>query len=77
LLPNLNSLIDRFASAFRIETEIVEEKDTIHLKTFSYIGTRLLYEHTLDLSPVIDIAVRRAADAAETSVNPDSSQESQ
>ena len=64
MLPTLDSLIDKFASKFRIETHIVEEENTIHLRTYSYLGTRLLYEHTLDLSPLIDIAVARADAAA-------------
>jgi len=64
MLPTLDSLIDKFASKFKIETEIVEEENTIHLRTYSYLGTRLLYEHTLDLSPLIDIAVARADAAA-------------
>lgn len=71
MIPTIDSLIDKFASKFKIETEIVEEKDTIHLRTYSYLGSRLLYEHTLDLSPLIEIAVCRAktaahADASET-----------
>ena len=64
MLPNLNSLIDRFASAFRITTEIEEKENTVFLHTKSFLGTRLLYEHTLDLSPIINIAVSRAVDAA-------------
>ena len=63
MLPTLDSLIDKFASKFRIETEIIEEKDTISLRTYSYLGNRLLYEHTLDLSPLIKIAVDRAVAA--------------
>jgi hypothetical protein len=74
MLPTLDSLIDKFASKFRIETEIIEEKDTIHLHTYSYLGSRLLYEHTLDLSPLIEIAVARASAAAHAAKNPDSSQ---
>lgn len=70
MIPTIDSLIDKFASKFKIETEIIEEKDTISLHTYSYLGNRLLYEHTLDLSPLIDIAAARAAaahaDASET-----------
>lgn len=61
MIPNLNSLIDRFASAFRIEQEIVEEENTVTLITYSYLGTRLLYTHRMSLDSLIDIAVRRAA----------------
>jgi len=74
MIPSIDSLIDKFASKFRIETEIIEEKDTIHLHTYSYLGSRLLYEHTLDLSPLIEIAVARASAAAHAAKNPDSSQ---
>ena len=61
MLPNFNKLIDRFASAFRIEQEIVEEENTVTLVTHSYLGTRLLYTHRMSLDSLIDIAVRRAA----------------
>jgi hypothetical protein len=60
MLPNFNKLIDRFASAFRIEQEIVEEENTVTLHTHSFLGTRLLYSHSMDLTPVIDLAVKRA-----------------
>ena len=63
MLPNLNKIIDRFASAFRIEQEIVEEENTVTLVTHSYLGTRLLYTHSMSLDSLIDIAVRRAAAA--------------
>ena len=69
MLPNMNKIIDRLSSAFRIETEVTEEKGTVILHTHSYLGTKLLYSHSLDLSPVIDIAVRRAADAANAPIN--------
>ena len=64
MIPNLNSIIERLSSAFRIETEIEEKENTVILHTHSFLGTKLLYSHSLDLSPVIDIAVRRADDAA-------------
>ena len=64
MIPNLNSIIDRLSSAFRIETEIEEKENTVILHTHSYLGTKLLYSHSLDLSPLIDIAVARAASAA-------------
>ena len=64
MIPRLNDIIDRFASAFRIEQEITEEENTVILHTHSYLGTRLLYSHRMDLTPLLDIAVRRAAEAA-------------
>ena len=69
MLPNFNKLIDRFASAFRIEQEIVEEENTVTLVTHSFLGTRLLYTHRMSLDSLIDIAVsraRRSTSAAET-----------
>ena len=63
MLPNFNKLIDRFASAFRIEQEIIEEENTVILVTHSYLGTRLLYTHRMSLDSLIDIAVRRASAA--------------
>ena len=64
MLPTLDSLIDKFASKFRIEQEIIEEKNTVTLITHSYMGNRLLYSHSMPLDSLIDIAVKRAADAA-------------
>ena len=66
MIPNLNSIIERLSSAFRIETEIEEKENTEILHTHSYLGTKLLYSHSLDLSPLIEIAVARAASAAAT-----------
>ena len=72
MLPTLDSLIDKFASKFRIEQELEEKENTVILHTHSYMGTRLLYSHTMDLTPLIEIAVARAvetaahADASET-----------
>ena len=59
----IEKMINKLAKQFRIETEITETENTIILHTHSYLGTRLLYSHSLDLSPLLDIAVRRAADA--------------
>jgi hypothetical protein len=64
MFPNMNKIIDRLSSAFRIETEIEEKENTVILHTHSYLGTKLLYSHSLDLSPLIDIAAARAEDAA-------------
>ena len=69
MLPNMNKIIDRLSSAFRIEQEIIEEKETVTLVTHSFLGTRLLYTHRMSLDPLIDIAVRRAADAANAPIN--------
>ena len=71
MLPTIDSLIDKFASKFRIEQELEEKENTVILHTHSYMGTRLLYSHTMDLTPLIEIAVRRSktadhADASET-----------
>ena len=66
MIPNLNSIIERLSSAFRIETEITEEKNTVILHTKSYLGTKLLYSHSLDLSPVIDIAVKKAKESVDS-----------
>ena len=66
MIPRLNDIIDRFASAFRLEQEIIEEENTVTLVTYSYLGTRLLYTHRMSLDPLIDIAVRRSAAAAKT-----------
>ena len=63
MIPNLNSIIERLSSAFRIETEIEEKENTVILHTHSFLGTKLLYSHSLDLSPLIVIAVIRAAKA--------------
>jgi hypothetical protein len=67
MIPNLNSIIERLSSAFRIEQEIVEEENTVTLITHSYLGTKLLYSHSMSLDPLIDIAVKRLADAARSS----------
>ena len=72
MLPNLNKIIDRFASAFRIEQEIVEEENTVTLHTHSYLGTRLLYSHSMSLDSLIDIAVKRAV-AVQTAASPSES----
>ena len=74
MLPTLDSLIDKFASKFRIEQELEEKENTVILHTHSYMGTRLLYSHTMDLTPLIDIAVCRASAAAHAAKNLDSSQ---
>ena len=69
MIPNLNSIIERLSSAFRIETEITEEENTVILHTHSFLGTKLLYSHSLDLSPLIEIAAKRAAETAARSSN--------
>ena len=74
MIPNMNKIIDRLSSAFRIEQEIVEEENTVTLMTHSYLGTRLLYSHSMSLDPIIDIAVRRAAMPSNASISPDESQ---
>ena len=67
MLPTIDSLIDKFASKFRIEQEIVEEENTVTLITHSYLGSRLLYTHRMSLDPLIDIAVRRSKTAGAVS----------
>ena len=58
-----DKLIDKLTSQFRIETEITETENTVSLTTRSYLGTRLLYTHSLPLDKLLDIAVARARDA--------------
>ena len=62
MLPTIDSLIDKFASKFRIEQEIIEEDNTVTLITYSYLGSRL-YTHHMDLQPLIDIAVKKAKES--------------
>ena len=64
MIPNLNSIIERLSGAFRIEQEIIEDGDTVILVTYSYLGTKLLYKHTMSLDPLIEIAIRRLKDSA-------------
>ena len=73
MIPKLNDIIDRFASAFRIEQDLEENEDTVILHTRSFMGTRLLYEHAMDLTPLIEIAARRAVDAVHAADNADKS----
>ena len=63
MIPNLNSIIERLSGAFRIEQEIQEDGDTVLLHTHSYLGTKLLYTHTMDMNPLIEIAIRRLKDS--------------
>ena len=63
MIPNLNKIIDRFASAFRLEQDIIEYENTVILETRSYLGTRLLYTHHMSLDPLIEIAIRRLKDS--------------
>ena len=74
MIPNLNSIIERLSSAFRIETEIIEEENTVTLMTHSYLGTKLLYSHSLDLSPLIEIAAERAVAAQNAAATSNESQ---
>ena len=69
MIPNLNSIIERLSSAFRIETEIEETEDAIILHTHSYLGTKLLYSHSLDLSPLMDKIQSRIMNEIEDDVD--------
>jgi hypothetical protein len=53
MIPNLNSLIDRLSSAFRIEQRIDTER--MLLITESYLGTKLLYTHDMPLEPLYEL----------------------
>jgi hypothetical protein len=64
MIPNLNSIIERLSGAFRIEQEIIEDGDTVILYTHSYLGTKLLYTHKMDMNPLIEIAIRRLKDSS-------------
>ena len=65
----LESMINKLARQFRIEQEILEEENTVTLITHSYLGSRLLYTHRMSLDALIDIAVRRSADACRKDSN--------
>jgi hypothetical protein len=64
MLPNLNKIIDRFASAFRIEQRIISTDDELTLVTESFLGTRLLYTHHLDMLPLLEEMRIRIQDSA-------------
>ena len=53
MLPTLDSLIDKFASKFRIEQRV--DPDKMLLITESYLGHKLLYTHNMPLDPLYDL----------------------
>ena len=53
----IEKLIDKFAHTFRIEQRV--DKDKLELITESYLGSKLLYTHTMDLTPLLDIVEER------------------
>jgi hypothetical protein len=59
MLPNMNKIIDRLSSAFRIEQHIESEDDKLVLVTQSFLGTKLLYSHEMDLLPLLDEMKKR------------------
>ena len=67
MLPNINSIIDRFSSAFRIEQRI--DADNMLLITESYLGTRLLYAHELPLEPLYELLSARLLNDLSNSVD--------
>jgi len=59
MIPTLDSLIDKFAKKFRIEQRIVSTDSDLTLVTESYMGTRLLYTHHLDMLPLLEEMKKR------------------
>ena len=53
MLPTLDSLIDKFASKFRIEQTI--DKNRMLLVTHSYLGSRIIFTHEMPLDPLYDL----------------------
>ena len=58
-IAQMNKLIDRLSSAFRIEQRIESTDDKLTLVTESFLGTKLLYSHEMDLLPLLDEMKKR------------------
>ena len=59
MLPNMNKIIDRLSSAFRIEQRIESTDDKLVLITESFLGTKLLYQHEMDMLPLLEEMKKR------------------
>ena len=53
MLPSIDSLIDKFASKFRIEQRVDSER--MVLITDSYLGKRILYRYEMPLDPLYEL----------------------
>ena len=45
----LERALEKLARTFRIEQEVLEKNGKITLVTYSYIGTKIVYTHFMDL----------------------------
>ena len=55
----INPIIDKLSKKFNISQEIVSDSDQLTLVTKSHIDNRVVYEHHLDLLPLLEEIKKR------------------
>ena len=59
MLPNLNSIIEKLSHTFRIEQRIESNDEELSLITESFLGSKLLYSHKMDMLPLLEEMKKR------------------
>ncbi len=55
----LNPIIDKLSKKFNITQEIVSDSDQLTLVTKSHVGDKVVYEHHLDMLPLLEEMKKR------------------
>ena len=50
----LDGAVESLSKRLRVENEVREESGSLHLDTHIMVGSRKVYSHSLDLSPLLD-----------------------
>ena len=56
---SLNPIIDKISKKFNVTQEIVSDSDQLTLITRSHIGDKVVYEHSMDLTPLLEEIKKR------------------
>ena len=54
-----NAIIDKLSKHFNITQEIISTEDELTLVTKSKIGDKVVYEHSLDMLPLLEEMKKR------------------
>ena len=54
-----NQIVNALSKRFSITTDIIEEGDEVSLIVNSHLGDKIIFTHKTDMSPFIDIILKR------------------
>lgn len=61
----VDKAVEALSKRLRVENEVIERNGRLHLDTHIMVSSRVIYSHSMDLTPVTDHIISRIDDSSQ------------